>query len=270
MALTVIYGDILFIVNLYVDYFILLAVKSFLHLRAGGLRLLLGSAAGAAFSLLALVPLPSAVTFLCSLFFSPVICLIAFAPMGKAGTLKASACFYSFSFILSGLILLLSQMTAKAAVIGGKPYFDISPLFLFLFTALSYFVSLLIDKIRGSRSPDSLFYKIIIVSGDCKAELLAKVDTGNTLKEPFSGTPVIVAEKSALKAFPTTEDGFRLIPFNSIGGDGLLPAFRPDKIYLKKSGKLIDCYLALFDGRLSAGSWNCLLNTEIINLEENS
>ena len=56
MALPVVYIDVLLGVNLFVNYFLLLAVGRFLHLAVRRLRLLAGAAVGAVFSLSILLP----------------------------------------------------------------------------------------------------------------------------------------------------------------------------------------------------------------------
>ena len=74
----------------------------------------------------------------------------------------------------------------------------------------------------------------------------------------------MVAEKNIVKEVYEDKSLFRLVPFNSLGGTGLLPAFKPEKIYTKKDKKLLECYLAIYDGKLSSGSFNCLVNSELI------
>ncbi|MEG1427808.1 MAG: sigma-E processing peptidase SpoIIGA [Oscillospiraceae bacterium] len=265
----VIYGDILFLVNLYVDYFLLLAVRRFLHLPAKRLQLLLGAVLGAAFSLFSLLEIPELLTYLISALFALLISLVAFSPPNKKALLKATACFFAFNFAFGGIVLLLAQMTGEAAVIRGSIYFDLSPVFLFLFTVLSYFVSLLLEKLRGRREPDKIFCKILVEHRGEKAELLGKIDTGNTLKEPFSDLPVLVAEKKIfaeiLRVLQPVD--FRVVPFASVGGKGLLEAFRPEHICIKSTGQEFPCYLALYDGSLSAGSWNCLVNPQILEID---
>lgn len=262
----VIYADILFLVNLYVDYFLLLAVRSFLHLRVKSIRLLAGAALGGGFSLLSLAEIWEPLRIFLAILFAGLMVFAAFAPIKKAALIKAWACFFAFSFIFSGIVLLLSSLTGKAAVVGGLPYFDLSPIMLLTFTVLAYFVSLILDRLRGGREPEMNFCRIIIEHAGKKAELFAKADTGNTLKEPFSGLPVMVAEKLSLsEVFSGDSQGFRLVPYHSIGGAGLLPAFKPDKVYIKKTNRELNCYLALYDGQLSAGSWNCLLSAELVS-----
>ena len=93
---------------------------------------------------------------------------------------------------------------------------------------------------------------------------------GLTLTEPFSGTPAIVADRRALGVIlppnfgmQSTENAvsMRLIPFSSLGADGVLPAFRPDAASL--SGISIECWVAVTDRTLSAGSFQALVGAAV-------
>ena len=90
------------------------------------------------------------------------------------------------------------------------------------------------------------------------------------LTEPFSGTPAIVADRRALGVIlppnfgmQSTENAvsMRLIPFSSLGADGVLPAFRPDTASL--SGISIECWVAVTDRTLSAGSFQALVGAAV-------
>jgi len=93
-----------------------------------------------------------------------------------------------------------------------------------------------------------------------QAELFAKADTGNALREPFSGLPVIVCAAEA-------GAGLRLVPFQTLGGDGLLPAFKPDRVVAAKTGQELECYLALSAKPLSAGQFSAIYNPELFPKE---
>ena len=76
----------------------------------------------------------------------------------------------------------------------------------------------------------------------------ALFDTGNSLSDSVGGNSVIIIEKSVarkvLADIPTIENftqnknyiGFRLLPYSSIGGKGLITAFKPKKVFVKTNG----------------------------------
>ena len=111
-------------------------------------------------------------------------------------------------------------------------------------------------------------------------DLKALVDTGNMLKDPFSGKTVMIAETGVLSPLfdfdvnqilknltPETSlpPGFRLIPFSSIGRqNGLLVAFVPEKTIINNLEQK-NIVTALHPGFLSKSrEYNALLNPEAL------
>ena len=251
-----VYADLLFIVNLYIDALLLSAVRRFLRLPLTGKRLLLASVLGGVFGLSALLPaLPGVVLFPLALLESLALCAAAFAPKPMTQLLKAVFLLFLFGAALSGLLTAAAYFLPIHGILlaNGAVYFNISALTLILLTCVSYGVLYGFDR---------LFRKTVT--------LPAKIDTGLTLTEPFSGTPAIVADRRALGAIlppnfgmQSTENAvsMRLIPFSSLGADGVLPAFRPDAASL--SGISIECWVAVTDRTLSAGSFQALVGAAV-------
>ena len=95
-------------------------------------------------------------------------------------------------------------------------YFDLSPLVFLLSSVLAYAVVRLLQRVTGREEPAALTCRVEARRGSARAVFTARVDTGNSLTEPFSGAPVIVAEKSAVAGLrPFTEEGCRLVPFHN-------------------------------------------------------
>ena len=271
-----IYADILVLVNIYIDYFILLAVKRFLHLNPPVYRLIIAALVGGASGLMSLLPVPFWASWLLLAAAAFGICLIAFFQKNRLAYIKSVVCFFAFSLMFSGIVIVLVQLfQINATVIGGRVYFGISPALLIIFTVLAYVTSLLIEQIRGRKAPAATFCRVIIEGNGSAVELFTKIDTGSTLKEPFSDLPVIVAEKEAIKSIlppealhfktdnPAPGIGIRLIPYSSLGGTGLLPAFKPQRIRFKGSDTPLNCYVAVYEGRLSASGYSALMNPEL-------
>lgn len=287
MPLTV-YADILVIVNLYIDFFLLWCVKKTLHLPVKNRRLALGALAGAALSLAVLIPaLPGWASLLLGLFTACAVTAAAFAPAKPKTLCRAAVCFWSFSFLLAGFFLFLLRFFApkNVAVLGNVVYLDLSLPLLFLFTCGAYLLFTLARKLLPGGSPDLRYCRITVENKGQILQLYAKADTGNGLREPFSGLPVIVcqAEKlggtappevlAFLSAGDLSETGgtknpppsgnLRLVPFESMGGAGVLPAFRPEKVTVEKTGQTLSCYIAACRRSLSAGQFDALYNPDL-------
>lgn len=100
-------------------------------------------------------------------------------------------------------------------------------------------------------------YKVQISEGEEKVEVMALLDTGNELREPFSGKPVSVVEKEKAKniLLNRTQEKYRIIPFHSIGEEhGVMEGMEVEKLIVwKDDEKLVlpKAIIAFYDGKLS-------------------
>ena len=110
-------------------------------------------------------------------------------------------------------------------------------------------------------------------------EFYGKIDTGNTLCEPFSQCPVMVVNEDAVKNIAeeefsklldinTTENTikhkYRVVPFTSVGGSGLLPAFSPSEVYINNTFCKQKIYVAVCKNNILYGEIKAMVNPEII------
>lgn len=87
----------------------------------------------------------------------------------------------------------------------------------------------------------------------------ALIDTGNRLRDPRSGLPVLIVEAAAAPHIAAAverrgcEDA-RTLPFGVLGGAGELRCYRPDRVELRAAGQpprgAPPCLIATFPGRI--------------------
>lgn len=106
-----IYADILILINIYIDYFLILAVRRFFHLWTKPWRMVLGAVFGGFCGLLGLVPMAFPLSLFVLFICGGIICLIAFYDGNKIMYIKV-ACFFTFSMIFSGFYLVLVELLA--------------------------------------------------------------------------------------------------------------------------------------------------------------
>lgn len=84
----------------------------------------------------------------------------------------------------------------------------------------------------------------------------ALIDTGNRLREPMSGLPVLIAEASLLDGLLGGElaPGLtRQVAFGGLGGCGTVRCFHPDHVWICRGGQLIpapEIWVAVYPGRI--------------------
>lgn len=284
----VVYIDVLFIVNLFVNYFLLLATNLLLKAGAGKGRILFGALVGALYSLFIFYPqLNVLLSVVSKLIFSLSLVLITFKARTVKLILKSMAVFFAVNFAFAGAMFGVWLVLAPRGMVinNGIVYFDISLFSLGLFTIAAYLVVAVVHRILKNRAPEeSMTVLTVCIDGKC-VQVDALVDTGNSLCDTFSGLGVVVVEYGAVKnllppsvreLFESVYHGgvsdsadtrFRLIPFSAVGGPGLLPALKPD--YLEMNGRRVSqCYLAACNQKLSDGQYRALIHANLFNSQE--
>lgn len=266
---TTIYIDVLLFVNLFVNYFILLATEKICRQRTTVFRRIIGDIVASASSLVIFLPEMNFVLSLITRFMiSAVIVFTAFGFKNIRRFFILVGGFYSVSFAYAGICLAVwAVFRPKGLIIRNDAiYFNISPLLLIVTSLVCYFLLLILRRFFGKDHMQSLYYQIQISKCEKSVTLNAFLDSGNQLYDVFSNAPVIIVDFARIKSLLPENDretlmnfggdfsgkaaitGYRLIPYSVVGGKGLLPAFRPDQTVVYKGKEKIeidDCLIAL-------------------------
>lgn len=297
-----VYVDVVFLVNLIMDFFILWATGKIGKISIKMVRVFLGALFGAFYSLVIFFPewpvLTSlTVKILCSL----MMVLIAFAPLPLGTFMRSLGYLYLVSFAMGGAVMGAIYLTNNApgyvqawngaAIIMGNIHYG------WLSVAIGMAILLGVgglSYVRKNWFQQHLLSEIILTFGREKASLLALLDTGNQLVDPLTQKPVIVVEVRALQKLIPQEvvniinsgeeirfselalsidaqwlSRLRIIPFNSVGrSHGLMLGFRPDTVEIRHHGKVYksgDVIVGLVNKKLSnQGRYQALLHPELI------
>ncbi len=242
-----IYVDILICINLIINYYILSFSFKYVKCKASNLVLLRGAAAGAVLSLIILLPPMPAV-------FDILLKFITSAATVFASTLKKPvkiflrlwAVFFGISFAMCGFTYFLCStfLSNYLLVQNGVIYAEISPWLLILFTSAAYLTMTVLQRISPKSLPQSYYCNVEITIDGITQSFFGKLDSGNTLKEPFSQSPVIIVNSSdILKSVP--RERIRQIPYEVIGGRGLLEGAKADCVKIDGNIIPIDIYISV-------------------------
>ena len=226
-----VYIDVLITVNIFTDFFMLACVRKFLGIRAGLIRLILGSMLGGILSLTALLPeIPTGLNILLDIAYAAAIVFVSFGRTNIKSYIKRVAVYFAVSFFFCGIMIFVyTAFRPKGmAIFNDVVYFDISPVLLIILTLICYYILRLIRRLTKGDISKSVC-EVTVESGGKSATFSAVSDTGCSVREPFSSSYVIIAEKSLLKGIVLDESKMRVIPFDSLGGKGLLKGYKPDR-----------------------------------------
>ena len=249
----VIYGDVLFVINFAMDFLSLYLTGSLLSLRRRTLHLVLAASLGALYAVVSVFAGGNElISFAVSAAVSVLMCYTAYGGRRIIGT---SAVFIGVSFMLGGSITALYGIINKSrhVLINGEIgtlYSEIPPMWLIILAAVSALISCIWGRLRSKRR--RTVEVSVITAGRC-AKFEALSDSGNLLREPISGLPVIAVSPDIMRELvpddiysPFSECDLsglaerdlhfarrvRLIPASSVTENALLPAVRCDKIII--------------------------------------
>lgn len=272
-----VYLDVLFCVNLIVDYMLLLSVRKLMALSARRRRLLAGASVGAVGSFVLLLP---PMGFILSLSVSVAEALLmtaaAFCPLSRGRYVRASLLLFAVSFLYSGFMAALRSLwhPQSLTVRNNAVYIGISPLLLVSLTLIFYLMLQLFFSLTAKETNEKTQCLVRLRWQGHVIEVRGLIDTGNTLHEPFSGESVIIvkctffpelsmlSERSAAKV-----KGLRMIPYTSVGGGGVLPAFRPEELTLMvgRHSSRVQAYVALSSRAEQTGEYDAIVPAELLS-----
>ncbi len=270
----VIYADVLIVINVYITYFLLKSASLLAKENPDRLRLFLASFLGGVYSLSVLLPEKiQLMLFSLRLFLMVFFVFVAFGYKSLKSFLRLNLSFLLSSFLFAGLMFALWYLICPQGMYfnGSVVYFDIDIMTLALLTVACYVFLKLFDRFFKSRAPVNTVFVCRVCYDEKEYQLKAFLDTGNRLTDYFTGRPVIIAdikifENIFAKALTDTdsfrEKGFRYIFCNTLGGDGLLPAFSPEGVHIKGADYDFDTSsvtIALTDKKLLQGEYDAIL-----------
>ncbi len=280
MSVRVIYADVLVIINIYITYILLSVSGTVLRRRQNTAGKVIASVLSGFYSLIILVPRISDFTIgISRLIFSALIVYIAFRKSNRKEYLRAYAVFFAVNFIFAGFMLAVWLFIAPEGMYFSNSvvYFDIDAGALIILTVVCYMLLSLGHRLISHRVPLDTVY-------DCKIYIKGEIykchcflDTGNAVKDCYTGDPVMIADKrifSSLVGENVLESGLkiRLIPCNTVSGEGLLYAFSCDKAEItgiKSAYTLSRLTVALTDSKIMQGRYEGILPCDIFQNSTN-
>lgn len=243
-----IYVDVLLILNLYVNYFLLRATGRLMHLPCRRKRCIAAAAVG---SLCALtIFLPALHWALCTLLRFAMAVPVVWICFGRRMRLRDVVCFFLVSMGFGGAMLAVSlwRRPVGMAFNNASLYLDFSPGMLLVCTVAAYALTCGIRFLADRSTVTNGRYRVVIRQGARVIGMDALADSGNLLTDRFSGKPVILCGGGALEQLVQLKGeltdpaayaemvmhckGMRLIPCATVTGSGVVPVFAPDEVLI--------------------------------------
>lgn len=245
----VVYADILVLLNMTVDYFLLALTARLIKSGTSVLRQLFAAFIGGLSSLsLFLPPLNIFLEILVRAVICAILCLTAFGFGTYKRFFRSVAVFFAVSFGYAGGMLGLWQLFRPDGMVirNSVVYFNISPLFLIFFSVVGYFAVLLLRTILQKSASLAKRCEVKVFAGKNSGSFIAISDTGNSLEDSFGSGEVIIADKAAVELLlgdyseEELKSRYRVLPCNTVTGSELLDGYRCDKAYINCDGRVTE------------------------------
>lgn len=273
---TVVYIDSLFLLNLVINYLLLLAAARLAGEAIHRLRLALGAALGAGYAAAVFFPgMGFLLHPLCKLAAAVLMVLVGFPRSRRL--LRVILVFLGLACALGGGIFAIELLGGRTLTLkNGVIYSKMDLKLLLLSASVCYLILSLV--FRRSAGHGIREQKPAVLSRNGKRVVLtALLDTGNTLTDPVTGKPVMVADwqqltpllpsgvtldETALRRPVETLErlagqgvgrGFRLLPYQAVGVEcGMLLALNMERVQVgvRDYGPIL---VAMAPNRLSDG-----------------
>ena len=245
----VVYLDVIFLENFFMNLIIILTVSICMKLGAKVWRMILAAAFGAIFYILEFFIIW--ITWF-EFLLGAALVVISFVFHGIKAFLKQLCLLYFISFAFGGISFGLMNVLNRegysifdGAIVGN---FNLS--WLIVAVIIGFVLSIIVIRRRAKH----VLADVTISVGGREADAKILLDTGNLLKEPYENRPVMIIQKDVasnildsvimdrlhdiLRGAEVLPIGMFYIPYRSLGKEyGYLLGFKPDFVRLKGDSK---------------------------------
>lgn len=256
-----VYLDLVLFINFSFDFLLLLIVSLILKRNIKLKKIFYGGIVGSLSTFLLFIKLNNLELFLYKVIISILMILITFNYKNIKYILKNILYLYIVSIILGGFIYLINcQFSYKhSGIIFFNNGFSINIILLIIISPIMLY--LYKKELDSYKLNESYYYKMDIYYKDKELNLNAFLDTGNKLKDPYMGLPIIVANKNVIDE--KLIDDFILVPINTVNNNSLIKCI---KVKIKIDGKDINkkVLLGLSKNKLNLEGIDCIFGKSIL------
>lgn len=213
------YIDVFFLENFMMDSLILFLINRILKCGRSPGRILAGAVLGSLLTCLVLfLPLPGAgKQILYHLVVGVAMLIAALGPVSAVQLIRAYVLMYVCAVFLGGILLVFRPYIRGAVLFYGA-------------AVPAYFIFLKLWKLLVClHDYGNHVICVSLYTEKGQTDVTALLDTGNRLRDVLTGDPVcVIARGTAMKipGIPEMKEGFRMIPYQYVGGSSVIPVFR--------------------------------------------
>ena len=252
------YLDLIFLVNLWFDFLLLIAVTILLKRNIKFKRIILGSLTGSLTMFILFLKLNNVTLFLFKIFVSLIMMLVTFSYKNIKYTLSNLGYFYLVSIILGGGMYLLSDSFSYTSngLLLYKNGMSLNYIVLIILSPLVIFFYL--KETKKLKNNYTNYHKVDIVINKKTYHLNGYLDTGNNLYDPYKKRGVILVNID----IKYKDSNVIYVPYSSLNHEGLVKCLKAEKVIV--DGTLFNDYLiGLSNDKFKIDGIDCILHNKM-------
>lgn len=239
-----IYVDVVFLLNVFLDFILLMGVSVILTRNAKIKRIILGSMIGGVSTFLLFINISTILSLFFKLLLGLLMIIATFGYHSIKYTFNNLFYLYTLSFSVGGVMYLLME----------HGYYN----YLVLIIGFSIVLCLYIKQNKNYQNNYANYYSVELYLKNQKYLLTGFLDTGNKLYDNYHHRPVIIVDK---KIKYNLEEVI-YVPYVSLNNQSILKCLKADKIIINKH--VFNNYLiGISNEKFKIDGINCLLHSKM-------
>lgn len=240
----IVYVDVVFLLNIILDLFLLMSVSVILTRNANFKRIILGSIVGGISTFLLFININSILSLLLKLLLGFLMIITTFGYKDIKYTFNNLFYLYTLSFSVGGVMYLLM----------GKGYYN----YLILIMGFIIVLCMYVKQAKTYQNNYLNYYPVELYLKKKKYVLTGFLDTGNKLYDNYQHRPVIITSKN----IKYNLEDIIYVPYVSLNNQSVLRCLKTDKIIINHH--VFKNYLVgISNKKINIDGINCLLHSKM-------
>lgn len=240
----IIYVDMVFLLNIFLDFILLMGVSVILVRNVKLRRIILGSLIGGVSIVLLFIHVSGFISFIVKIILGLLMVLVTFGFNSLKYTLNNLFYLYTLSFSVGGVMYLLMDY-------GFYNYLVL----------IIGFIIVLLMYVKQSKSYQTNYvnyYQVEFYIKNRKYSLTGFLDTGNKLYDTYKHRPVIIIDKD----IKYNMEDIIYVPYTSLNSVSILKCLKADKVIV--NNHVFNNYLVgLSNKKINIDGINCILHSKM-------
>ena len=246
-----VYIDLLFLLNVWIDFCLLILVKLVLRRITKLKKIIIASLIGGLTTFAVFLNVTYIIITLIKILLSSLLVIISFGYRDLSYTFKNMAYLFMMGVILGGVATLLKN-NINNRVIYIISIIIITPLIVLLFNYQNKVI----------KKQYNMYYQVEVLFNKENTALTGFLDSGNNLRDPITRKPIILVYKNKLKGINKIRSPM-YVPIKTVNKSSLIKCYKPDKLII--NNKEYKNYLVgLIDNKIHIDGIDCLLNNLLL------